>query len=106
MVLFKTLVLVGMMGSGKTSVGKVLSKVLNVPFIDTDNEISKDANRTISEIFERDGERVFRQAEARTIKRLLQGPPCVVSSGGGAFMSKENRDIISKFGVSILLTKL
>ena len=69
----------------------------------TDNEISKDANRTISEIFERDGERVFRQAEARTIKRLLQGPPCVVSSGGGAFMSKENRDIISKFGVSILL---
>ena len=103
MVLVKTLVLVGMMGSGKTSVGKVLSKLLNVPFIDTDNEISKDANRTISEIFERDGERVFRQAEARTIKRLLQGPPCVVSSGGGAFMSKENRDIISKFGVSILL---
>ena len=92
-----------MMGSGKTSVGKVLSKLLNVPFIDTDNEISKDANRTISEIFERDGERVFRQAEARTIKRLLQGPPCVVSSGGGAFMSKENRDIISNFGVSILL---
>ena len=80
MVLVKTLVLVGMMGSGKTSVGKVLSKLLNVPFIDTDNEISKDANRTISEIFERDGERVFRQAEARTIKRLLQGPPCVVSS--------------------------
>jgi shikimate kinase len=92
-----------MMGSGKTSVGKVLSKVLDVPLADTDAEISKDANSTISEIFERDGEVKFRQAETATIKRLLQGPPCVISTGGGAFLNKENRKIISKFGVSVFL---
>jgi shikimate kinase len=60
MSLLKTVVLVGMMGSGKTSVGKVLSTVLGVPFADTDIEISNDANSTISEIFERDGEMMFR----------------------------------------------
>jgi shikimate kinase len=103
MLLFKTVVLIGMMGSGKTSVGKVLSTALDVPLADTDAEISKDANSTISEIFDRDGEAKFRQAETRVIKRLLQGAPCVVSTGGGAFLNKENRKIIAKFGVSVLL---
>ena len=103
MSLLKTVVLVGMMGSGKTSVGKVLSTVLGVPFADTDIEISNDANSTISEIFERDGEVMFRQAETRIIKRLLDGNPCVVSTGGGAFLKNENRKIISKFGVSVFL---
>ena len=103
MSLLKTVVLVGMMGSGKTSVGKVLSTVLGVPFADTDIEISNDANSTISEIFERDGEMMFRQAETRIIKRLLDGNPCVVSTGGGAFLKNENRKIISRFGVSVFL---
>ena len=103
MSLLKTVVLVGMMGSGKTSVGKVLSTVLGVPFADTDMEISNDANSTISEIFERDGEVMFRQAETRIIKRLLDGNPCVVSTGGGAFLENENRKTISKFGVSVFL---
>lgn len=103
MSLLKTVVLVGMMGSGKTSVGKVLSTVLGVPFADTDIEISNDANSTISEIFERDGEVMFRQAETRIIKRLLDGNPCVVSTGGGAFLKNENRKTISKFGVSVFL---
>ena len=103
MSLLKTVVLVGMMGSGKTSVGKVLSTVLGVPFADTDIEISNDANSTISEIFERDGEVMFRQAETRIIKRLLDGNPCVVSTGGGAFLENENRKTISKFGVSVFL---
>lgn len=103
MSLLKTVVLVGMMGSGKTSVGKVLSTVLGVPFADTDIEISNDANSTISEIFERDGEVMFRQAETRIIKRLLDGNPCVVSTGGGAFLKNENRKIISRFGVSVFL---
>ena len=103
MSLLKTVVLVGMMGSGKTSVGKVLSTVLGVPFADTDIEISNDANSTISEIFERDGEVMFRQAETRIIKRFLDGNPCVVSTGGGAFLKNENRKIISKFGVSVFL---
>ena len=103
MSLLKTVVLVGMMGSGKTSVGKVLSTVLGVPFADTDIEISNDANSTISEIFERDGEVMFRQAETRIIKRLLDGNPCVVSTGGGAFLKNENRKIIAKFGVSVFL---
>ena len=103
MSLLKTVVLVGMMGSGKTSVGKVLSTVLGVPFVDTDMEISNDANSTISEIFERDGEVMFRQAETRIIKRLLDGNPCVVSTGGGAFLENENRKTISKFGVSVFL---
>ena len=91
MLLFKTVVLIGMMGSGKTSVGKILSTALGVPLADTDAEISKDANSTISEIFDRDGE----------VK--LQGPPCVVSTGGGAFLNEQNRKIIAKFGVSVLL---
>lgn len=103
MSLLKTVVLVGMMGSGKTSVGKVLSTVLGVPFADTDIEISNDANSTISEIFERDGEVMFRQAETRIIKRLLDGNPCVISTGGGAFLENENRKTISKFGVSVFL---
>ena len=103
MSLNKTVVLVGMMGSGKTAVGKVLAATLDVPFVDSDHEISKAANRSISEIFERDGNDFFRLIESRVIKRLLCGLPCVLATGGGAFMSTENRALIANSGISVFL---
>ena len=103
MSLNKIVVLVGMMGAGKTAVGKVLAAALDVPFVDTDYEISKAANRSISEIFERDGNDFFRLVESRVIKRLLGGMPCVLATGGGAFMSTENRALIANSGISVFL---
>ena len=104
MSLNKTVVLVGMMGSGKTAVGKALAAELHVAFKDSDQEISLAANRSIAEIFERDGEPFFRSVESKVLERLLQGPPCVVSTGGGAFMCGNNRALISKLGISVFLS--
>jgi len=103
MSLKKTVVLVGMMGSGKTAVGKAIAAELQVLFKDSDQEISIAANRSIAEIFERDGEPFFRSVEAKVLKRLLQGQPCVLSTGGGAFMFGNNRTLISKLGISVFL---
>lgn len=99
----KTVVLVGMMGAGKTAVGTQLARQLGVPFIDTDHEIEAAARRTIPEIFERDGEALFRAQETRVLERLLHGVPGVLSTGGGAFMSEANRDLIAQRGVSVWL---
>ena len=99
----KTVVLVGMPGSGKTAVGTALSRRLGVEFRDSDEEIVKAANRTIAEIFERDGEAFFREKEAQVIARLLSGPPGVLSTGGGAFLQQTNRASISRQGVSVWL---
>lgn len=99
----KTVVMVGMMGAGKSAVGTALARLLNVPFLDSDEEIVKAANRTIAEIFARDGEPFFRQKEAQVISRLLRGPPCVLSTGGGAFMAEGNRTEIATHGVSVWL---
>lgn len=99
----KTVVLVGMMGAGKTAIGTQVARVLGVPFLDSDEEIVRAANRTIAEIFERDGEPFFRQKETQVIGRLLTGPPCVLSTGGGAFMSDVNRRQIADMGVSVWL---
>lgn len=99
----KTVVMVGMMGAGKSAVGTALARLLNVPFLDSDEEIVKAANRTIAEIFARDGEAFFRQKEAQVIARLLRGPPCVLSTGGGAFMAEANRAEIARHGVSVWL---
>ena len=104
MSLKKTVVLVGMMGSGKTAVGKALAAELQVAFKDSDQEISLAANRSIAEIFERDGEPFFRSVEAKVLERLLQGPPCVLSTGGGAFMFDNNLALISKLGISVFLS--
>lgn len=103
MSLKKTVVLVGMMGSGKTAVGKAIAAELQVLFKDSDQEISIAANRSIAEIFERDGEPFFRSVEAKVLKRLLQSQPCVLSTGGGAFMFGNNRTLISKLGISVFL---
>ena len=102
-ILLKTVVLVGMMGAGKTAVGRTLAAALGVPFRDSDTEIEQAANRTIAEIFARDGEPFFRRKESQVVARLLEAEPSVLSTGGGAFLSAENRAMISRRGVSVWL---
>lgn len=99
----KTVVMVGMMGAGKTAVGKALAHRLGVPFVDSDAEIETAANMTIPEIFARDGEAFFRRKETQVIARLLEERSGVLSTGGGAFLSEENRRMISAKGVSVWL---
>lgn len=102
-VLRRTVVLVGMMGSGKTAIGRALASRLDVAFLDSDAAIETAANATISEIFARDGEAFFRDREAEVIARLLSGPPAVLSTGGGAFLAARNRAAITAKGVSVWL---
>ncbi len=99
----KTVVLVGMMGAGKTAVGTALARRLNVAFRDSDQALEAAANRTIAEIFSRDGEAFFRAKESQVIERLLQIEPGILSTGGGAFMTRGNRELISQYGVSVWL---
>lgn len=99
----RTVVLVGMMGAGKTAVGKALAVRLRVPFVDSDAEIETAAAMTIAEIFARDGEAFFRDRETEVIDRLLTGRCRVLSTGGGAFLSARNRDLIRQKGVSVWL---
>lgn len=101
--LARTVVLVGMMGSGKTAVGTALARLLGVPFLDSDDEIVRAAQMSVAEIFERDGEAFFRARESEVIERLLAGPPAIVSTGGGAFISAENRAMIARMGLSVWL---
>ena len=97
------IVLVGLMGAGKTSIGRRLAVRLGLPFSDADDEIEKAAGSSIEDIFERLGEENFREGERRVITRLLDGPPIVLATGGGAFMDPETRKVISENGVSIWL---
>lgn len=99
----RTIVMIGMMGAGKSSVGRRLAARLALPFIDADTEIERAANATIPEIFETHGEAYFRDGERRVILRLLDGNPKVLATGGGAFVSAETRDAIRAAGVSIWL---
>ncbi|WP_264213418.1 shikimate kinase [Leisingera thetidis] len=99
----KTIVMVGMMGAGKTAVGRALAARLDVPFLDSDHEIEAAANMTIPEIFARDGEPFFRQKERQVIARLLEEERGVLSTGGGAFLAPENRAVITAMGVSVWL---
>lgn len=99
----KTIVMVGMMGAGKTAVGRALATRLAVPFLDSDHEIESAANMSIPEIFARDGEPFFRLKERQVIARLLEKERGVLSTGGGAFLAEENRKIISRNGVSVWL---
>ena len=99
----KTIVMVGMMWAGKTAVGTLLARLLNVPFLDSDEEIVKASNMSIAEIFARDGEAFFRDKESQVIARLLDAGQGVLSTGGGAFLSAENRTLIHDRGVSVWL---
>ncbi|MEP2642426.1 shikimate kinase [Roseobacter sp.] len=102
-VLKKTVVMVGMMGAGKTAVGRMLAQLLDVPFLDSDQEIESAANMSVPEIFARDGEPFFRARETEVISRLLTGAPCVLSTGGGAFLSAVNQKAIAANGVAVWL---
>lgn len=99
----KTVVLVGMMGAGKTAVGRALAARLKVPFLDSDAEIVKAANMSIAEIFDRDGESFFRSKEAQVVERLLDEKRGILSTGGGAYLAEGNRSVISKKGVAVWL---
>jgi shikimate kinase len=99
----RSLVLVGMMGCGKTAVGRRLATTLDLPFIDADDEIERAAGRTIKEIFEEHGEGYFRDGERKVIARLLSGGPQVLATGGGAFMDPATRTRIRETGISIWL---
>ena len=94
----RVIALVGMMGSGKTSIGKRLAGRLGLPFVDSDSEIETAAGMTITEIFDRHGEAYFREGERRVIARLLGEGPCVLATGGGAFMDARTRDAIAAGG--------
>jgi shikimate kinase len=99
----RTIVLVGLMGAGKTKIGRRLSTRLNLPFFDSDIEIEEAAGETIEEIFRNRGEAAFRDGERRVIARLLCQPVHVLATGGGAFMDPATRAIIRRAGVSIWL---
>src|SRR5437868_1435360 len=99
----RSIVLIGMMGSGKSSIGRRVALRLGIPFVDADAEIEKAAGMTIADIFAVRGEPDFRAGEARVILRLLDGGPQVLSTGGGAFMNGDTRAAIAKKGVSLWL---
>ena len=99
----KTVALVGLMGAGKTAVGRAVAARLNVPFLDSDAEIEAAANQTVQEIFERDGEPFFRLREAEVIARLLERENVILSTGGGAYLAEQNRFNIGARGVALWL---
>ncbi len=99
----RTLVMVGMMGAGKSSIGRRLANRLGMAFVDADAEIELAANATIPEIFEQHGEAYFRDGERRVIQRLLDGRPKVLATGGGAFIQPDTRAAIQAAGISIWL---
>lgn len=103
LVLPKTLVLVGMMGAGKSSVGWRLARKLGIPFSDTDQEVEKAAGCSVADIFETWGEKAFRDAERRIIKRLLAEPTQIVSTGDGAFFDEASRALIKENAISLWL---
>lgn len=90
----KPIALVGLMGAGKSTVGRRLAKRLDLPFVDADREIEAAAGLSVAEIFERFGEAQFRDGERRVIARLVEGPPRVIATGGGAFVNEETRALI------------
>ena len=103
MSLNKTVALIGMMGAGKTKVGRLLAQRQGLDFIDADTEIQEAAGCSIEDIFETRGEAVFREGERKVIARLLSGPVHVLATGGGAFQNKSTRAVIRERAVSVWL---
>ncbi len=102
-ILDRPVVLVGMMGAGKSTIGRRLARRFGVPFYDADQEIEKAANCSIEEIFSRFGEQHFRDGERRVIARLLAEGPQVMATGGGAFMDSETRGLVKEQAISVWL---
>ncbi len=99
----RTLFLVGMMGCGKSSLGRRLARIYSIPFIDADDEIEKAGGGDICYLFQRYGESDFRRIETRIMQRLLAGKVCILASGGGAFISEETRKAVARRAVSVFL---
>ena len=99
----KTIALVGLMGVGKSSIGRRLALALGMPFKDADEEIEAAAGRSVSDFFEAFGEAAFRDGERRVIARLLEGPPHVLATGGGAFNDPRTRELIGREAISVWL---
>jgi len=99
----KIIVLVGLMGSGKSRIGQEVARLLKLSFVDADREIELAANCTVSEIFEKFGEKEFRKREKQIMERLLSGKAMVLASGGGAFIQPEIREVIKQKAISIWL---
>jgi shikimate kinase len=99
----RSIVLIGMMGAGKSSIGRRLAARLAIPFVDADSEIESAAGMTIPEIFQKHGEPYFRAGETRVIARLLDNGPCVLATGGGSVMDPHTRELIREKGISVWL---
>lgn len=99
----KIIVLVGLMGAGKSRVGVDLARLMKLPFVDADREIELAAGMSIPDIFERFGEKEFRAGERKVMDRLLSGPPRVIAAGGGAFIQDDVRAAVKKKAVSVWL---
>ena len=99
----RSVVFVGLMGAGKTAIGRKVAGMLGLPFTDSDHEIESVSRMTIPDLFERYGEAEFRSLEQRVIVRVLESGPQVLSTGGGAFMNAQTRDAIAAYGLSVWL---
>ena len=99
----RTIVLVGLMGAGKTTVGRRLARRLGLEFADSDFEIEKAAQMTVGDIFSSYGEDYFRDGERRVISRLMDGPPRVLATGGGAFINEETRSLMKEKSITVWL---
>lgn len=99
----RSIVLVGLMGAGKTTVGRRLAARLKLPFNDADGEIERAAGKTVPEIFADHGEEAFREGEKKVIARILKNGPLVLATGGGAFMDEQTRKVINDYGISVWL---
>lgn len=99
----RSVVFIGLMGAGKTAIGRKVAATLGLPFLDSDQEIEAVSRMSVPELFERYGEPEFRALEQRVIARLLDHGPQVLSTGGGAFMNAQTRDLVARSGVSVWL---
>lgn len=99
----KPIVLVGMMGVGKTTIGRRLAPKIGLPFFDADEQIEEAAGMSVSDLFTKHGEEHFRKGEAQVIRRLLENPPSVIATGGGAILNEETRQLIKDCAISVWL---